>query len=382
MTSDLIIPQRAATPTPGEVGAYLRAAGWEACDVNERWVEFRRVLGDEEATVEVPQRLLAPDYPRVVMRVLDYLAELEARPVAMVHQDVLSTSTDRVRLRLVGPGIIAGRLSLEAGWQVYEAARDLMLAAACAARRTAAAFPRRKAGESMAVLNHARFGLAEAGSFVLNIESEVAGILQGSLVDDDEDLSAPLERKAAVVLARALQAAQVASHDALARGSLGAFKAHVADGVSANLCEALADMITAADATSLDTSVAFASRRPVAASVPRSASFTAEARDVLRDAAKDLRQEASYRAVDVAGLVRRLDSGDVDCGGVVVLQGSVDGRARPIHVELAASDYKIAVDAHRRGVMVECVGDLERSGRSWVLRSPRHFGIIADPDDA
>ena len=339
------------------------------------------MLGDEEVSVEVPQRALAPDYPRVVTRVLDYLGELEGRPVAVVHQDVISTSTDRVRLRLDGPGIIAGRLSVEAGWQVYEAARDLMLAGACAARRTAAAFPRRKAGESMAVLNHARFGLAEAGSFVLNIESEVAGLLQGSLLDDDGDPSAPFERKTAVLLARALQAAQLASHDALARGNLASFKTHVADGVSANLCDALADMITAADATSLDTSVAFASRRPVAANVPRTASFTAEARDVLRDAAKDLRQETSYHALEVAGLVRKLESGDVDIGGVVVLQGAVDGRARPIQVELAASDYKIAVDAHRRGAMVECTGDLERNGRSWVLLSPRHFRTIEDPED-
>jgi len=381
VSTDLIIPQRAATPTPGEVTAYLRATGWFASVVNERWAEYRRQLDDGDAVVEVPQRAQAPDYARVVLRVLDYLAELERRPVATVHQDIRSIATDRVRLRLEGPGIVAGRLSVEAGWQVYEAARDLLLAAACAAHRTAAVFPRRKPGESMAVLDHARFGLAEVGSFVLNIESDVAPALQQPLVDATNDPSAPAERKATIQLARALHAAQAATHDAIARGELTSFKHSVASGVSANLCDAIADMITASDATSLDASVTFATRRPVATELQQRASFTAEARDVLRAAAKELRQETSYYGIEVAGLVRRLESGNVAKRGVVVLHGVVDGRARPVRVDLAPSDYQIAVTAHGQGQMVECVGDLERQGRSWVLLNHRHFRIIEDPED-
>jgi len=381
VTSDLIIPQRATTPTPGEVTAYLRATGWAAGHVNERWAEYRRQLNDGEAVVEVPQREQAPDYARVVLRMLDYLAELERRPIATLHQDIRAISTDRVRLRLEGPGIVAGRLSVEAGWRVYEAARDLILAAACASRRTAAVYPRRKPGESMAVLDHARFGLAEVGSFVLNIESEVAPARQQELIDNTIDSSAPAERKATLQLARALQAAQTATREAIARGEIDSFRGSVSEGVSANLCEAIADMITASNATSLDASVTFATRRPVAADLQKRASFTAEARDVLRDAARELRQAETYYAFELTGLVRRLASGDVTQSGEVVLHGLVDGRARSVHVNLASSDYQTAVKAHGQGQMIECIGDLERKGHSWHLLNPRTFQIIADPDE-
>lgn len=49
--------------------------------------------------------------------------------------------------------------------------------------------------------------------------------------------------------------------------------------------------------------------------------------------------------------------------------------------EGALEDYKVAVGAHQRGAMVECTGDLGRSGLSWVLLRARDFRIIEDPED-
>jgi hypothetical protein len=152
--------------------------------------------------------------------------------------------------------------------------------------------------------------------------------------------------------------------------------------VSANLCDAVAEVIEATSAEKVSASFSFAARRPLAVAVPRIAVFTADTAVVLREAAARLRAEATYPATELAGPVVKVNSSEPSHGGEAVLHASIEGRSRSVRVVLEATAYQTAIAAHRIGALVRCVGDLAREGRSWVLRNPRDFTTIVEPEEA
>jgi hypothetical protein len=379
MSGHLWLPQPASVPVPGEVAAYLLQQGWILQRSDARWAEYARQIGGEMVVLEVPQQAGARDYARTLGLLIEDIARLESRTPSAVLRDLKASSVDIVRLTIDSAMTRDGRIPVEAGHRVYEAARDLLLSAACSVIDPRPAFARRKPEEAMGLLQRARFGQTELGSFVLTIECTIAPRLQQPLLTDDGDPDAPLERRTYVRLAHALEGAEAASRESAASGRIEPFRRRAQEGVSANLCEAMAEMLDATAAEAVRASFSFAVRRPLAGRVPRTVVFTSDTAVLLREAAARLREEATYPATEIAGPVVKLDSADPAHGGEAVVHAVVDGRRRHIRAVLGAGPYRTAISAHLTGATVRCVGDLVHQGRSWILRNPRDFAVVTDP---
>jgi hypothetical protein len=231
----------------------------------------------------------------------------------------------------------------------------------------------------MKVLERAKFGQTEVGSFVLSIECRVPPRLQQGLLPPDGDPEAPLERKTFLHLARALYGMEQATRASTTSGMLDPFRERSQEGVSANLCDAVAEVLEASAADRLTAGFSFAARRPVAVMVPRSVAFPAETASILRGAAAGLREEAGHAGAELEGTLIRLESGDPAAGGSVVLRADVEGRDRSVRLLLEPGAYQDAIRAHGARARVRCRGDLAREGRSWMIRHPEAFLVLADP---
>lgn len=382
MTAHIWLPQRSSVPAPAEVAAYLLQQGWSLETSNAQWAEYARSLGDHVCSVEVPQQAAAQDYPRVFGTLLDDLARLENRSPAEVLRDIKAAAVDIVRLAIDSTVTRDGRIPVEAGRLVYGASRDLLLAAACSVIDPRPVFAKRKPDEAMKLLDRVRFGQTEVGSFVLTMECRITPRLQQPLLPDDGDPDAPLERRTSTRLAQALREAEAATRESSASGKIDPFIARTKSGVSSNLCDAVAEVIEATAADVLTASFSFAARRPLAVDAPRQVVFSSDTAPILREAATRLRDEATYPETDVVGPVVKLDSPDAANGGEAVLKASVDGRFRSVRVALDASAYAEAIEAHKEHLLVRCIGELAREGRSLVLKNTRDFGRLVDSEDA
>lgn len=384
MTVQLWVPQPSIAPSPADAAAYLLQQGWTLESASASWaVYLKRFDGfdGQPVKLEVPQQAAAPDYGRAFGHLIDDLARLEQRAPSSLLRDISASSVDVVRLAIEGSSTRDGRIPVEAGRRVYEAARDLLLAAACSVIDPRPVFVKRKPEDAMSLLGRARFGLAEVGSFVLTMECSIPPRLRHAAEGDDGDPDAPLERKACVRLARALQAAEWATRQSGASGKIDPFRERTRDGVSANLCDGIAEILDATSADTLRAAFSFAPRRPLLAEVPRAIAFSSDTSGILREAAKRMREDASYPATEVFGTVVKLDSPNSAIGGEVVLRVEVpDGRLRRVRVVLDATPYQVAIEAHGARTLVRCVGDLAREGGSWVLRNPRDFAA-AEQDE-
>lgn len=383
MSAHLWVSQPSATPTPADIAAYLLKQGFRLATLNTRWAVYSTVIDGQAIELEVPQLSEAPDYPRAVGLLIDDLARLEQRVPSALVRDIQSASVDLVRFGLEGSSTRDGRIPVEAGRRVFGAARDALLAAGCSVIAPRLAFGNRKPDEALNLLSRARFGQTEIGSFVLTMECSIAPRLQPTLPhvpEGDED--APFERKSFVLLARGLNAALMATRESAASGgSLEPFRARAKEGLSANLCDAVAEMLEATIADSLRASFSFASVRPVQTTIPSVTVFPSEASVVLREVAKRLREEAEYPECEILGTVKKLTSEKPDAGGDVVLKTNIEGQVRTVRLSLEPADYAIAIEAHKTLGWVRCTGDLSRDGRLWVLNNVRDMSIISDPDE-
>lgn len=375
MSVPMSIAQPAPTPMPPEFAAYLRQRGWQHQGSDSHWSRFQKPGPGAAYELEVPLRHDAGDYPRAARTLLENLARLEQREAAQILRDVKAVALDIVRIGIVSAATRDGRIPVEAGHRVFEASRDLLLAAACAVDQPRAAFPNSKTNEAKELVRNARFGRSEIGSYVVTIECEVPPSLGDAALDETDQ---PIERRTSERLATAVAALGDAARESASSGSFAPFEAGVRFGVSANLCEAIATILQATEAESIWTSLSFASSRPRRGPPPARVEFGQASLGVLREAARRLRASATYAAFEITGIIKTLTSLDPTAGGEVVLSSEIEGGWRRVAMHVGAETYAKAIRAHEQRETVRCVGDLVRVGRVWTLQNPREFESLPD----
>jgi hypothetical protein len=359
--------------------SYLRQTGWQHARLSDAWGLFRRDVQGEQVELDVPQRMAAGDYPRAVQDLLANLEIVERRPAAEILRDVLAATVDVVRLGLKGQATENGRVSMDADVRIRETTRELVLSAACAALVPKPVYGNRKHERAMKHLGVARFGADEVGSYVVTVETPIPLRLQtGPMPEDDRE--PPYERRVGLIMARATAAAHAAAQESAASGSLDPFTRRVGDGVSANLCDAIATLLEAASAQSLAVRFSFAGARPAPPEIPRTTEIRAEATPILRVAATELRARSPWTDFEIEGPVFQLESGDPATGGIAIVLANIDGRHRKVRIQLEPSNYQEAYRAHGERRLVRCFGELIHEGRSFVLANARDFARIGEDE--
>jgi hypothetical protein len=375
--------QDAPVPSLAATVAYLRSSGWRHLErASDNWAIYAKTVADQTRSLKVPTQTAAPDYPQAVQRLLEELAELEERSPVAVLAALHATAVDVVRIGLAGTATRDGRIGLEAGARAYEAARNLVLAAACSVKDPRPVYTKRKPDEAMQFLRHARFGQPEFGSYVLTIESPVPPPLQGQLFDQDV-WPVPFERQVTEKMAKGAAAALRAARESVVAGSVEPFRARVAEGVSANLCDALVDLLAAAEAETLTIAFQFAATLPTKLTAMQQTVFDQQYLDVFKQAGTTLRESAQWNGAQLVGPVTHLHSDNpVSSGGSATIQAKVDDRVCPVRFALAPADYDKAILAHKDFKQLRLVADVERYRGRYVGLAPRDVQVVADQDDA
>jgi hypothetical protein len=283
-----------------------------------------------------------------------------------------------VRVRLEGPNVRAGDVPLDDGAGLFEGTRKLMLAAACAAIERRPQYGPRKPAAVSHYLENVRLGQTETGSYVVTVISELSTTRIDTLLP--AEAPAPFERRVTSTLIQALNAAKQATQQVLAEEEgLSVFEDKVAEGVSANLCDAIALLRGEQDPLTMAVTVDWSAAWP-----PPTKEAGAELRfgpadmDVAERAAAYLRQLGPFENVEVEGFVSRLERSTGDRMGTIVIEGVARDERRNVYVELADEQYRQAIAAHESRARVSIRGTLLKEGRHWVLVGPSELTVIGE----
>lgn len=358
---------------PAAVVGYLRSKGWQKnADYGPNGALFRKTVGEREEEVLVPLERQARDFSSVMQLMISDLVKIEDRPSSAILSDLSIAGFDVIQVRSPEADSI-GSIRLTAGVELHERARDMVLYAAnvVASSSSRANWRGRRFEDVDKYISTLRLGQSQRGSFVISLLSrwefvttaeETQGLL--GLTED------PFGRRATRTLGRALEATSKAIRQSATEELLAAFSPAVESGVSANFCQALADIAEQGDGA--DISIRWSYTRPES-TIP-TLKLQRDDVQLLREAAQQLASTEPLTDVSLEGLVTQLKEEPSTFDGMVTLEAPVEGALRRIRVEFDASNVgqrDILIDAFRLRKRVTVVGDLLKVGRGLRLNNPR-----------
>ncbi len=384
--------------TPAQITSYIRAQQWTKTEEKQgSWGVYVRTEADDELVV--PYRSDFSDYERRVGDVFENLAIVERRDVSDIILDVIHANRDRVQFSLSGKLLGSGRVPLLSGAKFVGAVRDIVATAARATleAKAKAFYSGRRNSDVESLLRKIQLSPPQHGSFVFNLETPIPDYLQLSLNTGAgrEDIQSaggetldpdpPFERRVSVTMAKSLSATLGAVMDAQINGNRAAFSESVSAGVSANLCESLACILSDTPAETFSASFYWSSNRPHPKGINTNISFTRDAADILNEAARSFRIYEPEEDFVLEGFPAMLsakdkEGGDISKGGTVTVIAPIDLKSRKVAVSLNGDDYSKATEAHREGQVIHCEGDLRKAGRTFQLENCRHFRVLDDTE--
>jgi hypothetical protein len=377
MRAQILDAEALRAVAPAALAAFARQAGWTRTEAFGAHADVYAADGRPE--IVIPRSNQVGDYASVVSRLLSTFADVFATDELGVYRDLAIADHDVIRVRAVG-GAEDGSVPIEDGVVLVGQAREMLLAAACA---TKVPQPLYRAGanrEATEYMRRVRLGQTEHGSFVVTLLSPVSPALQPPLDPawaalEDE----PIERQVTRRLVGALEASRAAAERVVSGDAVEAFEAAVAEGVSANLCEAMADMIERAEL--IEVSVTWAKTRPTP-EVRRRISFSRSDADVLREVGRVFRERQPRPDVTLFGSVVRLRREDAEADGQVTFKALIDDREQSVVAILDQANYGVAVRAHGERNPVVLRGDLARVGQRWRVVNASIRELSSDEDQA
>jgi hypothetical protein len=237
----------------------------------------------------------------------------------------------------------------------------------------------RKVSEAVKYLQSVRLGPSERGSYVLTAFSPVGPLFrrqQPTLGPDFEH--EPFPRLVTLKLAEALKAVKSALSEVAATDDFSAFEKAVPHGVSANLCDAIANL--SHHAKGVEIGLTWARVRPGPEANQRHP-FTSENARILEEAAREFRKDEPRLDETVTGFVIALDRGPDEFNGNATLLVLLEDKPRRIRVEFGKREYDNVIRAFKDKLLVALDGDLYQVGQRYELRNPRNLVFLRDEEE-
>jgi hypothetical protein len=360
---------------PMDAALYLRIHWTELHTEAGRSSTWTRTVNGEEFEVLLPLNSDIPDYALRIGDLLGVVAAAERRSQWDVYNDLLTITSDVIRIRIADAELRDGSLPIEEHAQIAQKARDLVLAAACATTEKRAVWHKRKPGQAMEHVRRVRIGQSERGSYVVTVLSRITPELHGASSQLFEP-AAPYDRRVTLTLAHSLLALAGASEQAALTQNMAAFDDAVARGVNSNLCDAVAGLWGGDEVQrNLEFSFSWSPTRPVASDEIKRVAFSSDRVPLIREAARLMWERAPSPDFELSGPVVRLERAEGAAIGKVTVVGIVDERQARVTAEMGDPGYQVAVKSHARGQTVVLSGTLMREGRGYVLRNPTGITI-------
>ncbi len=235
------------TIRPEQVESYLNTHGW----TEQRRFDGKAVLWQHsedankrfEALVLLDHGLL--DFSLRLHQALYNIALAEQRPQLVVLQDIVTSSSDVIRVRVNRAETSDGDIPINDGILLLRSVRDAMLAVACSAIEPRAFYPNRKFEQATEYLKHVNLGQTERGSYIVTIISPLTtpqAFYEAPISSTSRSDLMPFGRRVIRTFARALTTLHEVAERPEQLRDREYRDAVIRDGVSANLCEALVGM--------------------------------------------------------------------------------------------------------------------------------------------
>jgi hypothetical protein len=342
---------------------YLVHRGWQR--VRSR-TDAVAILRKGPAEVVLPLDRELGDYGEAIARAAARIAALEGGTAHSILEDLHHPRTDTLRAGRTDAGTEDGSLGFDAAAAMLAGLRRSLLASACSVERPAERFHRRmNLKRPQEFINKCRIGQTEHGSFVVTVLCP--------LELDQLELADPFGRKTVETL---IGSVNKAVH--LLRTDGAARVAEDVPALSANLCDALVDMMPKDERGDLWLGASWSPLLPAPA-LPTRVQIDRDLYAAFEGLARSLRPPTLPKVDLFVGRVVELhgeDNADGALEGDVLLVVQVGEELVRTRVALTAVEYKVAMQAHVEQRYLRVRGELHRQTKTASIEKPSDVQVI------
>lgn len=356
----------------------LEQAGWRRLQTDyfatQQWIHYR--TGRD---LLLPNSETAGGAERLLLRAVEALAATSSKSTATVTNDLRLAGSDVVRFRRPTPEGVH-TIPLSDGRSVLDSALKLMSAAAASAVTARAVLPSRRPRQALDYIERRlRLGHSETGSYVVTVISDVEALNTPGEPGLVEYWETPFPRRVIRTLYTALNFSKVAA-PTIARGERDAIEPAVERGVSADLLDAMAGLIGAAqEEDGIGVGVRWAPVFPEEREGPEEDLwFNRDEGRLFSEAARIIKESDPLEGIAVTGVVEGLHREEGEPDGTATIACIIDGTPRKLHARLAEEDYELAVAAHLDTRVVVFRTDVQRRGNRFHGNQVRGFRLTDD----
>jgi hypothetical protein len=368
--------------SPAHVAGYLRGRGWRDQGKYGSYGQlYSKNVSDRAFNVVLPRLATIADFAARMKELINVVAEVEDRGAAGVLFDLTLAPFDVIRVRSMDADAY-GSIRFAQGLDLYEEAKRAVVAAANAAacEQPRKAWKGRRPDSVGQYLERAlRLGQTENASFSLTVLSSYSfdpeGQEKATLFDDQA-----FGRRVTLKFGSALTAIETALGEAVTGDPLAAFEKGIAAGVSADMCQALANL--AENESGIQVSVTWTPAKP--AGNPIRLSLTRQDSAVLHEVARTFARQEPEPEFILEGLVEEIREKPERFDGSVVIQAKLPQQVgvRKIRVRFAERDREFVYEAAKNRRWVRVTGSLAREGKVLKLDEPHDFSIVEPSDES
>lgn len=367
--------------TSASIEKYLLFTGWVRDDTfkNPRMWVFQN-KADPDFTLAIPASEKATDfYPRVYS-LIQTLSTINEKTEQEIIDSLKSAYTDRLQFRIITEESKGGKIPLDYAARCLEGLKDLVLYAACA-EENAKPVCARTYNSAKRSLEKFQFGQTQIGSFIINIDVQVADEEneQLYLMEAPVPPAEPPEHKIIKRIGTAITQIDNVANKQVKIGDLieDAYK----DGITANMCDALAKLRPEmSDEVTIETSVYYAEALTQTVEPPKVYTLDDTHFLFIDEISKRYKDCTLVEDVTLEGIIKMLSKSTSNDGdgeeNTVRLLTKVEGQMRSITLHLSADHHLLACNAYRDDKEVRVSGTIDRSGKYWFFTEVNEFTVL------
>lgn len=367
--------------TSASIEKYLLFTGWIRDDTfrNPRMWVFKN-KHDPEFTIAVPASEKATDFYPQVYSLIQTLSTINEKSEQEIIDSLKSAYTDRLQFRIITKESQGGKIPLDYAARCLEGLKDLVLYAACA-EENAKPVCTRTYNSAKQSLERFQFGQTQIGSFIINIDVQVADEENEQLyiIDAHVPPEEPPEHKIIKRIGTAITQIDSVANRQVKVGDLieDAYK----DGITANMCDALAKLKPEkAEDVTIETSVYYAEALTQTVEPPKVYTLDNAHFLFIDEISKRYKDCTLIEDVTLEGTINMLSRSTSNDGGeegnTIRLFTKIDGQMRSITLHLSPDNHILACNAYRDDNKVRVSGTIDKSGKYWFFTEVNEFTVI------
>ena len=361
--------------------AYLNSHGWTDVGIwGERPITvFAKEHEGRTWEILVPHRDTIGGYAENMAESVAVLAEVEKRSQLDVFYELVVTGGDAIRVHSAN-GKARESLSLRQSASMLNDTYRMLEAGARAAEKPRAIYRGKLSADVADYLDSVHPLPGYSQGYDLTLYSPVpAGFDRQE--DLGDDFHAPFSRLVTITLAQGLRYSSEALERVVSNDTLEPFREAVDAGVSANLCDAVAELARKGDGVEIGLSWAGVRPPSVQQTPAPTFRFSQHSADILSEAARSFRRNEPSLDESLIAQVVRLEREPEEFDGRATILYVMEGRPIRIRVEFEEETYEIVIRAFQQREPISVDGDIYRVGNTYELRNPRNLSLASEQPD-